>query len=89
MNTNTASLDKTIDIIEEIKELGEYRDVRLLDDGSIIAIGELMFTRAIYMDLDLNGWGRRFCFEDRDLATEQYAKIKTGDDQPTGWIARR
>jgi hypothetical protein len=48
-----------------------------------------MFTRAIYIDLDLNGWGKRFCFEDKDRAVEEYAKLQTGDDEPTGWIARR
>jgi hypothetical protein len=48
-----------------------------------------MFTRAIYIDLDLNGWGKRFCFEDRDLAVEEFMKLKTGDDEPTGWVARR
>jgi hypothetical protein len=89
MNTNTASLDKTIDIIEEIKELGEYRDVRLLDDGSIIAIGELMFTRAIYMDVNLYGWERRFCFQDRALADAEFKKLQTGEEEPVGWIARR
>lgn len=80
---------KDEELIARIKELGGYQDVAILKDGTIIGIGELMFTRAIYMDLDLNGWGRRFCFEDRDRATDEYAKIKTGDDEPTGWIARR
>jgi hypothetical protein len=80
---------KDEELIPRIKALGGYRDVAMLKDGTIIGIGELMFTRAIYMDIDLYGWGRRFCFEDRDRATEEYAKIRTGDDEPTGWIARR
>jgi hypothetical protein len=72
-----------------IQQLGNYLVVDFLRDGTIIGLGELMFTRAIYIDLDLNGWGKRFCFEDRDLAVQEYMKLKTGDDEPTGWIARR
>jgi hypothetical protein len=48
-----------------------------------------MFTTAIYIDMDLNGWGKRFCFEDRDLAIAEYGKLKTGDDEPSGFVARR
>jgi hypothetical protein len=78
-------------LMDRIKALGAgaYRDVRMLDDGTIVGIGELMFTRAIYMDMNLNGWGRRFCFDDRPLADEQYQQIVSGDQEPTGWIARR
>ena len=81
--------DQDEKLVQRIKALGEYWLVRTLEDGTIIGMGGLMFTTAIYMDLDLNGWGRRFCFKDVDLAVEEYAKLKTGDDEPTGWIARR
>lgn len=74
---------------ERIKKLGGYLVVDFLRDGTIIGMGELMFTRAIYIDLDLNGWGKRFCFEDKDRAVEEYAKLQTGDDEPTGYVARR
>jgi hypothetical protein len=77
------------ELLAHIEELGAYREVRLLPDGSIIAIGDLMFTRAIYMDVDLNGWGRRFCFEDRALADTEFQRLQNEDQEPTGWIARR
>lgn len=77
------------ELLAQIKELGEYRDVRLLDDGSIIAIGELMFTRAIYMDVNQDGWGRRFCFDDRALADTEFQRLSNEDQEPSGWIARR
>ena len=77
------------ELLALIESLGAYRDVRLLEDGSIVAIGDLMFTRAIYMDVDHNGWGRRFCFEDRALADSEFLRIADGDQEPTGWIARR
>lgn len=79
------------DLLDDIKEMGQgsYRDMRVLEDGTIVGIGELMFTRAIYMDMHRYGWGRRFCFEDKAKATEEYAKLTSGDDEPVGWTARR
>lgn len=74
---------------QRIKQLGNYLVVDFLRDGTIIGMGDLMFTRAIYMDMDLLGWGKRFCFEDKDRAVEEYMKLKTGDDEPTGYVARR
>lgn len=74
---------------QRIQQLGNYTVVDFLRDGTIIGLGDLMFTRAIYIDMDLNGWGKRFCFENKDLAVEEYAKLQTGDDEPTGWVARR
>lgn len=74
---------------QRIQQLGNYLVVDFLRDGTIIGMGELMFTRAIYVDMDLNGWGKRFCFEDKDLAVEEYMKLRTGDDEPTGYVARR
>lgn len=72
-----------------IQQLGNYLVVDFLRDGTIIGLGDLMFTRAIYIDLDLYGWGKRFCFEDKDLAVAEYMKLQTGDDEPTGLVARR
>lgn len=77
------------ELLAHIESLGDYREVRLLEDGSIVAIGDLMFTRAIYMDVNPDGWGRRFCFEDRALADSEFQRITDGDQEPTGWIARR
>ena len=75
--------------LDEIKESGGYLDVKRLPDGSIAGIGELMFTRAIYLGMDRIGWSRRFCFEDRDRAVIEFNKLKSKDDLPQGWIARR
>ena len=80
---------KPEELIAKIKELGNYLDVRILADETIIAIGDLLFTRAIYMDVSLTGWGRRFCFEDRNLAITQFHLLENGDQEPKGWIARR
>jgi len=79
------------ELMDHIMKLGcgAYREVRMLEDGTIVGIGELMFTRAIYMDMNRNGWGRRFCFQDKALADAEYKRLSDGDHEPTGWIARR
>ena len=67
----------------------QYRDIRTLEDGTIVATVDLMYTRAICLDLTRTGYGKRFCFENRDLADSEFAKLQTGDDEPAGFIARR
>lgn len=79
------------ELMANIMRMGEgsYREVRTLDDGTIVGIGELMFTRAIYMDMHLYGWGRRFCFQDKPLADKEFQRLSNEDMEPSGWIARR
>lgn len=74
---------------DKVRSLGEYIDVKTLEDGTVVGIGELAFTRAIYFDMDLAGWGRRFCYEDRELALLEYQKLTDGDTEPQGFIAQR
>lgn len=78
-------------LVDEIMRLGSgsYREVKMLEDGSIAAIGDLLFTRAIYLGCDLYGWASRFCFEDRKLADVRFAQLKSEDDEPQGYVARR
>lgn len=77
--------------IERIKALGDgsYLDVRALEDGTIVGIGRLLYTTAVYVDMNEWGWSQRFCFDDRELAASEYQKLKTKSDEPSGWIARR
>ncbi|ANN80854.1 hypothetical protein [Bordetella flabilis] len=76
---------------EQIKAMGgnTYLDVRQLDDGTIVGLGKLLYTTAVYIDMSLWGWAHRYCFKDRDLAIAEYRKLKNGDETPTGWIAHR
>lgn len=79
------------DLVDIIKEqgAGTYLDVRQLPDGTIIGFGKLLYTTAIHIDMDLWGWGHRYCFSDRALAHAEYCKLQSGDEIPTGWIAQR
>lgn len=66
-----------------------YLNLKRLPDGTFIAKLDLLFTRAIVIDLDMCGYHKRFCFEDRSLADTEFEKILTGDDEPVGYIAKR
>ncbi|WP_374335431.1 hypothetical protein [Methyloversatilis sp.] len=70
------------------KENG-YISLRALDDGSVIGLFPLLYTLAIIMDIEPLGYRRRFCFEDRDQALSEFARLESGDDEPVGYIARR
>ena len=66
-----------------------YLKVRVLPDGTIAALGELITTRAIFLDCDQYGWGSRFCFRDRTLALQRFCELQSCDDEPAGYVARR
>ena len=70
-------------------EGGNYLDVRVLPDGTIAAVGDLMFTRGLYLGLTWTGWSRRYCFDERLLANAELHRITGLDDEPRGWIAQR
>lgn len=73
----------------KIKEMWEFISVRQLEDNSVVGIGNLLFTRAIYTNVNLWGFEKRFCFEDRVLADSEFLKLKDMDSEPEGYIARR
>lgn len=75
-------------IVDDMRDMG-YLNARALPDGSVVALGDLVFTRAIYMDCHEVGWQRRYCFEDRSLAMAEYMRLQSSDDEPTGYIAKR
>lgn len=79
------------ELAQRVMECGEgfYTEVRVLPDGSIAAIGDLLFTRAIHLGCHWDGWTRRFCFEDRALATQRFHELTSEDDTPEGFTARR
>ena len=76
-------------LVALIKEIGGYADVKLLPDGSVAAIGRLIFTTAVYLGCTVEGWERRFCFEDTAKAISEYGRLESEDDELVGWVARR
>lgn len=79
---------EVVDLVKAVRESG-YLDARLLPDGSIAAIGDLLYTRAVFLGCDRFGYARRFCFEDRGLALLRYLELQSEDDVPVGAIAQR
>lgn len=75
---------------ETIKKLKEhYLEVRELEDGSIVGLGELLYTRAIYTNMNDLGYENRYCFSDKEKATEEFFRLKDMDSEPVGYIAKR
>lgn len=67
-----------------------YAKARVLPDGSVAAVSDLAFTRAIYLGLtEEGGWSRRFCFANYALAERRFAELKGEDDIPAGHVAAR
>lgn len=62
---------------------------RVLPDNTVACTFNLMFTRAIALGCDRHSWKRRFCFEDRDLAIQRFIELKSENDEPQGYVARR
>ncbi len=67
----------------------QYLDVRVLPDGSVAALHELIYTRAILLSCTRYGFGHRWCYADREEASRVFARLESEDDELTGWIARR
>jgi hypothetical protein len=78
---------ETLDLLRTVRE--EYQWVRVLDDGSIAAVGRLVTTTAVYLGMNRYGWERRYCYTDLIQALEVLYALKSEDDEPEGWVARR
>lgn len=82
--------EKSLDLARAASEIG-YENVRVLEDGSLVGTIKLIFTTAICTDIEPFGigYGNRFCFESKEKALEELGKLKSSDDVPQGWVARR
>lgn len=92
MTTQLRSADSTKyaqAVADALRAGHRYLDVRVLPDGSVASLVDLLYTRAIHLGCTLTGWGARFCFADRDLATKRFNELKSEDDEPAGYTARR
>lgn len=66
-----------------------YRDARVLPDGSVAVLVDLIYTRAIGLGANAMSFHTRFCFKDRALADQRFAELQSEDDVPEGFIATR
>jgi hypothetical protein len=77
------------ELLARLKDMGDYQQLRLLEDGTIIGLRPLMFSTALFVNMDLTGYETRYCFKHEAEALAAFQAMKTGDDEPEGWIARR
>lgn len=88
MKYDTAAESEQVAAI--VRELNpDAIEVRVLPDGSVALLRELLFTRAICLGCTTWGWASRFCYEDRERASRVFQELQTENDVPTGWVARR
>lgn len=81
--------NKLQSLLDFLKENG-YRDLKVLSDDVIVGTIDLLFTRGLVIDLDWEGWGKRYCYEDRFQATLACNALQSGDDEPmSGYVATR
>jgi hypothetical protein len=78
-------------VAEKIRiENPEYVEVKVLQDNSIAILLDLMFTRAICLGAnESQAYTTRYCFENREKATELFQTLESEDDELTGYTARR
>jgi len=70
-------------------ESNGYLEVKILPDGSVAALMNLLFTRAICLGCHWEGWSNRYCFEDRALADLRFSELTSEDEVPAGHTATR
>ncbi len=67
-----------------------YFNVRVLEDGTVIANLRLMYTTALCVDLNPYGFEERYCYPDPNQAVAACNSLRSGDDKPLdGFIASR
>lgn len=83
--------EKRPDIEAALRDpINNFMDWRQLDDGTYIALGRLMFTVGLFIGVGpLTPYKRRYCFKDLHDAAAAFVAMETGDEVPSGWIARR
>lgn len=82
-------LSRAQELCSAIVQDNGYLAGRVLPDGSIAFLCELIFTRAICLGANAEGYAARFCFENRELATQRFRELLSETDEPAGFIARR
>lgn len=67
-----------------------YKDLKVLENGTVVGTCDLMFTRGLCVGLDWLSWESRYCYEDRELASRAAAAYVDDDELPLpGYIATR
>ena len=88
MSYDKETADLLAHLYIEYAETPSFRP-RVLPDGTVAVIYDLLTTRSICLGVDFDSWTRRFCFKNRLLAEIEFEKLESENDIPTGYVARR
>jgi len=73
-----------------VREGGGFYCARRLADGTYVGIAPLAFTKALCIGITPEVmYTRRYCFADLTTALAEYRMLQSGQDIPSGWVARR
>lgn len=89
MTAPTPSRIELSELAERLRLDNGYAMTRVLPDGSIAGLTQLITTVALTVGMNQWGWEKRFCFRTWAEAIEQYHALRSEDDEPTGFVARR
>lgn len=89
MNGIEATNLRAAEDVAEFATRNGYARARVLPDGSVAAVSDLAFTRALYLGVTETGWARRFCFANFKLADRRFLELQSEDDIPAGHVATR
>ena len=77
------------ELIDYLKAQG-YESLRCLAGGCVVGTVDLLYTRGLCIGLNEHSWERRYCYEDRGLATNACNALSSEDDEPLpGYVATR
>lgn len=88
MSVAETNLQAAHKLAEFVTRLG-YSKARVLPDGTVAALGDLAFTRAVFTGLTETGWSARYCFANYALADRRFAELQSEEDVPAGHTAVR
>jgi hypothetical protein len=78
------------DFVAWLLREADFIEARRLTDGTYVGVLNLMFTKGLCIGITpLTSYERRYCYESLGDALAEYRLLQTGDDVPSGWIARR
>jgi hypothetical protein len=64
--------------------------LRMLEDGTIIGLQQLITTVGLIIDINPMSWERRYCYSDPVLAIEAFNAMTHGDETPLpGYVSQR
>ena len=76
-------------MVGRIRESWCLAECRQLEDGTIIGVGPMVFTWALYVGLSMSSYDRRYCYEGFSSAVIAARTWDGSGDPPGSWIKEK